>query len=101
MAVESSGNGLKDDFDAVLNTFTNAGEKVAGIYSTFLGAKTAYTVAQAQKVDAQNASSYAPEQEDILSLGGVDVSYKQLIIFGAIALAIIGTGAVIYKSVKK
>lgn len=95
---QSSGNTLLDDANALLTTFTNAGEKAAGIYSTFLGAKSNYTIAQAQKADANRPSTYSPEQEDILKLGGGAVSY---IVYAAIALAVIGTGAIIYKSVKK
>lgn len=92
------GNTLLDNANDLLSVFTNAGEKAAGIYSTFLGAKSNYIVAQAQKTDANRASSYSPEQEDILKLGGGAVSY---IVYAAIALAVIGTGAIIYKSVKK
>lgn len=93
-----SGNTLLDNANDLLASFTNAGEKAAGIYSTFLGAKANYIVAQAQKADANRPSSYSPEQEDILKLGGNAVSY---VVYAAIALAVIGTAAIIYKSVKK
>jgi len=93
-----SGNSLLDDANNLLSVFTSAGEKAAGIYSTFLGAQANYVVAQAQKADASRPSSYSPEQQDIIDLGGKAVSY---LVYAAIALAVIGTGAVIYKSVKK
>jgi len=98
MATGNSGNSLKDDADALLSTITSAGTAAATIYSTFLGAQSNLTLAQAQKADATHASSFSPEQEDIFNLGKSTITY---VVYAAIALAVIGTGALIYKSAKK
>lgn len=96
----SETNTVLDQGNDLLNSLLGYGEKAVGLYSSFLDAQIGYKLGQAQLANVPNSGSYAPEQEDVLKLGGANISASKVIIFGAIALAIAGTGLLLYKSIK-
>lgn len=94
----NSGNSVLDNANDLLTAFTGAGEKAAGIYSTFLGARANLTLAQAQKADANRPSAVSPEIEDIMRLGTSTVSY---VVYAAVALVAVGGAVLLYRIAKK
>lgn len=83
-------NSLLDDAKAAFATITQTAQQGVDVYSSFLDAKANYTLAQAQKISAQNEPQYSAESRDVMS-GGVNYTF---IIAG---VAAIGIGILLYK----
>lgn len=98
MANENTNNSFTAEAADIFKTLTGAAQGAADVYSTFLNARSVLEVSKGQRARDSNASTYSPEQEDILSLGNNAVTY---VVYAAIALAVVGTGALIYRAVKK
>lgn len=91
-SVLSSANGL-------LNDILGIGQGAANVYSTYLGAKAQYKAFSSQN---QVVDPYVSTYGSTLAADTVQTQSNatKLIIYGGIALAVLGAGALIWKSVK-
>ena len=91
-------NSFLDDAENALSKVIGIGNQGVALWSSFLDSKLNYKLGQAQLANVPNSGSFSPEQEDVLKNLGLRSS--SIIVYAAIALAVVGTGVLIWKQVK-
>lgn len=93
---QNSQNPVISSISDVFGTITGAANQLAGAYSTFIGAKTNAKIASMNGT----VNPYQSTQGDIDVLNALQAKQFGLLTMAAVGLAILGTGVLIYKSVK-
>lgn len=94
--VAPSQNDFIDSLNKFTTSITGLGQGAANIYSTFMGAKTAAALANSQK------TGYAlqPTASELNAINAQRAQVTNLITYGAVGIALIGTAFLVYKAWK-
>lgn len=94
--VPQSQNDYFNSINDLLGGLGSAAERAVGIYSTFLGARTAAQLAQSQHAGLNNQ----PTTSDLNAINMSRLKNLDTLTYVAIGVAIMGTFALIYKAFK-
>lgn len=94
-ANNSEGSWL-DTFKEFSSAASNAGQQLAGVYSTFLGAQTTANLANSQKTNG----AYIPTTSELNAINAQRSTTVNIVTYVGIGLAALATLAIIYKTVK-